>query len=197
MADRRPGRTGPRRLGGEGEPQVFAADEQTEVEIDPARWSALALAVLRTEGVRGAAELNLLFVDRETIAEMNEVHLGHTGPTDVLSFPIDAPDLELESGPGSLSRGPSRPPIDPDDAPLILGDVVVCPAVAVEQAPGHAGTVDDELALLVVHGVLHVLGHDHAEPHETAVMRGRELSLLEEHHWHGPAPAVFRHEPAS
>ena len=56
--------------------------------------------------------------------------------------------------------------------PVLLGDVVVCPAVAADQAPTHAGTVDDELALLVVHGVLHVLGHDHAEPAETAVDAG-------------------------
>ena len=54
---------------------------------------------------------------------------------------------------------------------MLLGDVVVCPAVAAEQAPTHAGTLDDELALLVVHGVLHVLGHDHAEPDETLTMR--------------------------
>ena len=62
---------------------------------------------------------------------------------------------------------------------MLLGDVVVCPAVAAEQAPTHAGTLDDELALLVVHGVLHVLGHDHAEPDETATMRARELELLD------------------
>ena len=83
--------------------------------------------------------------------------------------------------------------------PMLLGDVVVCPAVASEAAPTHAGTLDDELALLVVHGILHVLGHDHAEPGETRVMRERERALLEQHHWHGPAPAAFhagagRHE---
>ena len=76
--------------------------------------------------------------------------------------------------------------------PVLLGDVVVCPAVAADQAAAHAGTLDDELALLVVHGVLHVLGHDHAEPGETAVMRARELDLLQRHHWAGPAPAGFR-----
>jgi probable rRNA maturation factor len=64
--------------------------------------------------------------------------------------------------------------------------------VAAEQATTHAGTLDDELALLVVHGVLHVLGHDHAEAGETAVMRERELDLLQRHHWAGPAPARFR-----
>jgi probable rRNA maturation factor len=66
--------------------------------------------------------------------------------------------------------------------PLLLGDVVVCPSVAERQAPEHAGGYDDELALLVVHGVLHVLGHDHAEPEETAVMQARERALLDEFH---------------
>ncbi|MET0159656.1 MAG: rRNA maturation RNase YbeY, partial [Acidimicrobiales bacterium] len=83
---------------------------------------------------------------------------GHDGPTDVLSFSIDGPG----AGPGGL-----------------LGDVVVCPAVARRNAPDHAGTYEDEVALLVVHGVLHVLGHDHAEPDEAAVMRQREVTHLE------------------
>jgi probable rRNA maturation factor len=60
--------------------------------------------------------------------------------------------------------------------------VVVCPAVAERQAPEHAGSYDDELALLVVHGVLHVLGHDHAEPGETAAMHARERDLLDRFH---------------
>ena len=93
-----------------------------------------------------------------------------------------------------LASGPDRAEPDLDEIPLLLGDVVVCPAVAARNAPDHAGTVDDELALLVVHGVLHVLGHDHAEPDEAALMRARELALLEAHHWGGPAPAAFRQE---
>jgi len=71
---------------------------------------------------------------------------------------------------------------EPADLPLLLGDVVVCPAVAERQAPEHAGSYDDELALLVVHGVLHVLGHDHAEPDETAAMQARERDLLDRFH---------------
>ena len=78
--------------------------------------------------------------------------------------------------------------------PVLLGDVVVCPGVAAEQAASHAGTLDDELALLVVHGVLHVLGHDHADPDEAELMRARELEHLQRHHWHGPVPAGFRQE---
>ena len=75
---------------------------------------------------------------------------------------------------------------------MLLGDVVICPQVAATQAPEHAGTVDDEVALLLVQGILHVLGHDHAEEDETARMRAEELRLLTAHHWKAPAPAGFR-----
>ncbi len=183
----------PRRVGGdEGRPEVFVADEQKDVPVDIARWSALAEAVLLDEGVRGAAELSVLFVDETSIAELNERFMEHTGPTDVLAFPIDADAVWAVHDP--LASGPDRAEPDLDEIPLLLGDVVVCPAVAARNAPDHAGTIDDELALLVVHGVLHVLGHDHAEPDEAALMRAREISLLEAHHWGGPAPAGFRQE---
>ena len=183
----------PRRVGGdEGRPEVFVADEQKDVPVDIARWSALAEAVLHEEGVRGAAELSVLFVDETSIAELNERFMEHPGPTDVLAFPIDADAVWAVHDP--LASGPDRAEPDLDEIPLLLGDVVVCPAVAARNAPDHAGTIDDELALLVVHGVLHVLGYDHAEPDEAASMRARELALLEAHHWGGPAPAGFRQE---
>lgn len=133
------------------------------------------MAVLDAEGASG--ELTLTFVDREDIAELNAEHMGKEGPTDVLSFPLD--DAEGEGQPG---------------VPTLLGDVVVCPAVAAEQCTDHAGTIEDELALLVVHGVLHVLGHDHAEASEAEAMRARELALLVEHHWGGTPPARFRQQ---
>jgi probable rRNA maturation factor len=68
----------------------------------------------------------------------------------------------------------------------MLGDIVICPSVAAANAPEHAGTLDDELALLVVHGVLHVLGHDHAEPDEARAMRALEADLLAR--FHGAVP---------
>lgn len=156
------------------EVEVVVEDQQTDVEIDAPRWAALAAHTLRAEGARG--ELTLTFVDADEIASLNEEHMGKSGPTDVLSFPLDALD----------------PPTTGE--PILLGDVVVCPAVAAQAAPGHAGSLDDELALLVVHGCLHVMGHDHADSDETAIMRARELEVLTEHHWHGPAPAGFRQE---
>lgn len=172
---------------------MFVADEQDTIAVDVARWQTLARGVLATEGVRGHVEMSLLFIAPDDMAELNEQFMGKTGPTDVLAFPIDASEIEVASLP-ARSIGPDRAPADPGDMPLLLGDVVVCPSIAADQAPEHAGTVDDELALLVVHGILHVLGHDHAEPEETARMRGRELELLELLHWHGPAPSGFRQE---
>ncbi len=117
-------------------------------------------------------ELTLTFIDTTEMAALNEQYMGKTGPTDVLSFPMDD---EPVAG-----------------VPTLLGDVVISPAVASAQFVDHAGTLDDEIALLVVHGILHVLGHDHVDADDTAVMRTRELELLGAHHWRGPAPSGFR-----
>lgn len=145
---------------------VFVTDEQTDHPVDGPRWEDLARQSLVASGVTGSAELSLLFVDEATMAELNVEHMGHDGPTDVLSFPIDAEDELAHS----------------QDETVLLGDVVICPAVAHRNAPGHAGTYPDEIALLTVHGILHVLGHDHAEPEETMVMQARERELLERFH---------------
>jgi probable rRNA maturation factor len=156
-------------------PVVVGYDEQLAAPVDLDRWVALATAALVAEGVT-TGELTLAFVDEADMAELNAEHMGEQHATDVLSFPLDAVG----------GTGPA-----PADAPVLLGDVVICPAVAAAQASSHAGTYDDEVALLVVHGVLHVLGHDHAEPEETARMHQRERVLLEALHWRGPAPATF------
>jgi probable rRNA maturation factor len=195
----RPKLTGRRRIGGDGEPDVFVADEQAIVDgspaipVDLARWRDLTLAVLAAEGVRGAAELSVMFIDEDAITALNMEFMEVNGPTDVLAFPIDV-DVELVPSALTANVGPDRSPGDPGDLPLLLGDVVVCPAVAARQAPDHAGTFEDEVALLVVHGVLHVLGYDHVEVDEGIKMRARERELLEAHHWHGPTPVGFRQE---
>jgi probable rRNA maturation factor len=139
--------------------------------------------------------LSLFFVNVDEMVELNREHMGSIGPTDVLAFPIDGGEVvEVVSGPTGASRGPDRSPPDRGDMPLLLGDVVICPAVARDQAPEHAGTLDDEIALLVVHGTLHVLGWDHDTEEATTSMRQRERELLELHHWRGPAPHNFRQE---
>lgn len=194
MAESRPRIDTPKRSGGDGVPDVFCSDEQNAIEVDVARWRTLALNTLMAEGVRGACELSLYFVDEETISELNSEHMGKIGPTDVLSFPLDGIEVSEAQGPGALSSGPSRPHPDHDDMPTLLGDVLVCPLVAHRQAPDHAGDVDDEMALLVVHGVLHVLGYDHEITEDAERMRSRELEILQNHHWNGAAPKLFRQE---
>lgn len=187
----RPRASSPRRTGGDGNIEVFVSDEQNDKDIDGARWQRLALQVLTAEGVRGQAEMALLFVTREAITEMNRVHMGNDAPTDVLAFPIDLVDGSRSSGPTARSATPVLARIDTGDLPLLVGDVVVCPAVADTQSASHAGTFDDEIALLVTHGVLHVLGYDHDNEVNANKMRSRERALLEELHWQAPAPAPF------
>ncbi len=194
MADGRPRINAPRRAGGDGIPDVFCVNEQSDVEVDLERWRTLTLSTLEAEGVRGGTELNVFFIDVEAMTLLNGEHMGKVGPTDVLAFPLDGGEVFEAQGPGAVTRGPSRPQADPDDMLMMLGDVLICPQVAVQQAPTHAGTIDDEIALLLVHGVLHVLGYDHDSDEATARMRSRERTILEEHHWGAPAPEAFRQE---
>lgn len=194
MTESRPSIHSPRRAGGDGVPEVFCSDEQSGITIDLARWRQLAISALQHEGVRGACELSVFFVDELTMTELNSEHMGKVGPTDVLAFPLDAADIVESQGPGALTRGPARPHPDSDDVPTLLGDVILCPIVAERQASTHAGSFDDEVALLLVHGILHVLGFDHHDEETQAVMRAHELAILITHHWAGPAPVEFRQE---
>jgi probable rRNA maturation factor len=164
--------------------EVFVADEQTDRPVDTMRWVRLATDVLRAEGVRDDCELSMLFVDEEVMSGLNKQFHGKDGPTDVLAFPIDDDPVEGGRSPDSGGTGPGYSPAEPADMPLMLGDVVVCPAVADRNAPEHAGTYDDELALLIVHGILHLLGMDHLEDDEADLMEKREQELLEKFHRH-------------
>jgi len=139
---------------------VFFADEQT-LEVDGDDLVALAHLVLEERRVPDDMEVALLLVDEPTIAGLNEQHLGHDGPTDVLAFPMDEPGESPLAG------------------PAILGDVVLCPAVAHAQAQARGLDPHDELQLLTVHGLLHLLGMDHAEPDEEREMVALTAVLLE------------------
>ena len=151
---------------------MLIADRQSDVRLDSERYRTLVRQVLEAEGVPPHSETALTFVGSAEMAQLNEAHMGHPGPTDVLAFPLD-----LEAGPAA--------PADPGAGPALVGDIVVCPAVAAENAaagaesrPGHDGSVTAEVDLLVVHGVLHLLGMDHAEPAEAAAMHARETAHL-------------------
>ena len=158
------------------------SDEQNVAAVDPEKWQKLALAVLFDEGVEGECEMSVLFVDELTMTDLNNRFMGHEGPTDVLSFPIDGDPTPPGRWPDDGGPGPDRSDDNPEDLPLLLGDVVVCPAVATRNAPAHAGSFDDEIALLVVHGILHLMGMDHAVDAEREAMQARERELLAAHY---------------
>ena len=125
------------------------------VDID--RIVAVATRAAISEGAVG--EISITLVDRERMAELNEQHMGKTGPTDVLAFPID--------GPGDPGLGEAGPP-------RMIGDLVLCPEVAAGQATSG---LEAELDLLVAHGVLHLLGYDHDTEAGAEQMRIREFDL--------------------
>jgi probable rRNA maturation factor len=159
--------------------EVFGADEQADREVALEAMVALTRSVLEAEGARNGAEVSLLFVDEPTIAELNARFLGREGPTDVLSFPLDDEPLGPGRQPDAGGTGPGEP-IE-DEPPELLGDVVVCPKVASANAARDGVTYDDELALLVVHGTLHLLGWDHEADDEATAMEARERELLLAH----------------
>ena len=164
--------------------EVFVADEQSQRPVDTAKWSKLARQVLRAERAEG--ELSVMFVGEDEIAELNRQFLDTEGPTDVLAFPIEDEPAPSGRAPDAGGTGPGWVPPEPSELPVLLGDVVICPEVAWRNAPDHAGDYEDELALLVIHGILHVLGMDHDEDEEAAAMQRREQELLGR--FHRPRP---------
>ncbi|NLA34536.1 MAG: rRNA maturation RNase YbeY [Actinobacteria bacterium] len=138
---------------------------ETDAPIDVDSWADLVRNALAAEGVVAPAETNVVFVDADTIAELNSEHMGKDGPTDVLSFPIDDEWDDAFVMPGEIR---------------FVGDIVLCPEVAERNASEHAGTTADEIALLLIHGTLHLLGHDHGEPEERALMWATEQRLMAE-----------------
>jgi probable rRNA maturation factor len=139
--------------------------------VDVARVAKLCRFALDRLRVHPLAELCLSFVDEDTIAELNATWMDKSGPTDVLAWPMD------ELRPGLVNEEPEEG---------TLGDIAICPQVARRQAEeaaarGQAGYQElDEIDLLTVHGILHLLGYDHAEPEEHAEMFGLQARLLAE-----------------
>lgn len=159
---------------------IYAADEQHDETIDLATWVALANGALTDEGVRGLVEVSLIFLDESTIAALNQQFMDQEGPTDVLSFPIDNEPEPSGRVPDAGGSGPGEPPIL--EIPQLIGDIVICPAVASRNAVEHECGFEDEIALLVVHGVLHLLGWDHVGSEEAERMEARERELLTRHY---------------
>jgi probable rRNA maturation factor len=138
-------------------------NDESGAEVDVERLVLLARFVLDRMRVHPLAELSVIAVDAQTMAGHHKQWMDEEGPTDVMSFPMD----EL------------RPGNDDDEPePGLLGDVVLCPEVAATQAATAGHSTDHELDLLLAHGILHLLGFDHAEPADQAEMFGLQADLL-------------------
>jgi len=147
---------------------VTVADEQsTPVNLDEV--DSLARFVLGIQGLPAGTELGIHLVDEVTIAAYNKRFRDRDEPTDVLSLPVD----EIPAG-----RKDAPAPSEPDEPPLLLGDVVVCPAVAWQRAPERTGELRSEVLLLVTHGILHLLSYDHEDEPQAAEMEALEDDLL-------------------
>jgi len=141
-------------------PRTVSLHDEQGMPVDTERIRTLALATAAAEAAVG--EIAITLVEPDRIAELNAEHLGGTGPTDVLSFPVD---------------GLVTDPPGPHEPPVLIGDVVLCPAVAAAQAPPGPDGAAAELDLLTAHGVLHLLGYDHDTEESASAMRAREEAV--------------------
>ncbi|MFT4187900.1 MAG: rRNA maturation RNase YbeY [Aeromicrobium sp.] len=134
--------------------------DESGAGVDVVRLTRLSRFVLRRMRLHPSTELTVRLVEPDTIAMLNEQWMGKKGPTDVLSFPMDelTPGDQVEEG--------------------YLGDIALCPQVAAQQAPAAGHETIDEIDLLLAHGILHLLGYDHAEPEEHREMFGLQGRLL-------------------
>ncbi len=132
-------------------------NNESGVEADELGLVELAGFALEKLRIHPQADLSIVLVDEDTMAQYHERFMDLPGPTDVMSFPMD----EL------------REPEEDEEPPIgLLGDIVLCPQVTARQAADNGRSADGEAEYLLIHGLLHLLGHDHAEPEEKAVMFG-------------------------
>ena len=129
--------------------------------LDLGAFERIARFALQLEEVPDETELSIALVDTDEMARLNEQYRGMEGPTDVLSFGCDDPCPT------------------PGDEPITLGDVVIAPAVAEQQAAELGHSVEHELDVLLVHGILHLLGYDHEADDDAGAMGAREAAILD------------------
>jgi probable rRNA maturation factor len=142
-------------------------DEEFRGEIDGGRVTRIVRHILKAERVAPPYELSLVFTDSKTVRQLNRDYRGIDEPTDVLAFAM----LRQKGDDSSFAL--------PPDGITRLGEIVISYPKAVGQAKEHGHPPEEELALLVIHGVLHLLGYDHEEPEAESKMREREKELLE------------------
>jgi probable rRNA maturation factor len=144
---------------------IFVADEHSH-PVDLPAIRSLAGMVVEGEGYPESSEVTLLLVSDSEMGSYNERFLNRTGPTDVLAFPVE--DLKPGVVPERDFNGP----------PLLLGDIIVAPEYISRQAEEYGVSFEDEISLMVVHGLLHLLGYDHQDDDEAEAMELREREIL-------------------
>lgn len=143
-----------------------SAEEKFRGLVDEGWVTGIAGHVLEAEGVAPPLEISIVFTDSETVQKLNRDYRGVDEPTDVLAFymlPRQGDDFSFVLPPDSITH---------------LGEIIISYPQAVEQAKEQGHSVEQELALLIIHGILHLLGYDHEQPEEEAKMRAREKELL-------------------
>jgi probable rRNA maturation factor len=148
-------------------------NNESGVDIDEAVLARLGRFALDAMGVDRLAELSIVLLDVDAMAALHVQWMDLSGPTDVMAFPMDAAD-----GPIERLDPSAPPPTDEGSGAAMLGDVVLCPAVAAEQAAAAGHALESELHLLCVHGILHLLGYDHGESDEEREMFELQARIL-------------------
>jgi probable rRNA maturation factor len=150
-------------------------NNESGVAVDEKALAEIGRFVLDALRIDPLAEVSVLLVDADTMAALHEQWMDLPGPTDVMAFPMDSADGPAER------RDPSAPPgTDADPGAAMLGDVVLCPPVALDQASSAGHSTEAELQLLCTHGILHLLGYDHGEPEEERQMFELQARLVSE-----------------
>jgi probable rRNA maturation factor len=166
-------------------------NNESGVAVDEHGLAELSRFVLDAMGIDPLGELSVVLLDSDTMAGMHQQWMGLPGPTDVMAFPMDAEDYAA----GETGRGAGRPGrvgAEYGDSPALLGDVVLCPEVASEQAAQAGHSPEAELHLLCTHGILHLLGYDHGDADEEREMFELQAKLTQawaEHSGRGPIRA--------
>jgi probable rRNA maturation factor len=145
----------------------ISVEEEFRGLVDEGWVRRIVQTVLKAEGVTPPYEVSLVFTDSETVQRLNQDYRGVDEPTDVLAFymiPLGEADSSFALPPDGITR---------------LGEVIISYPQAVKQATEQGHSIEKELALLIIHGILHLLGYDHEEPDDEAEMRARERELLE------------------
>jgi probable rRNA maturation factor len=148
--------------------------------VDELALAELGRFVLDAMGIDPLGELSVVLLDVQTMAGMHQQWMDLPGPTDVMAFPMDAEDFAAGDR-AERSGRPGHTGPEASESPALLGDVVLCPEVAAQQAGPAGHSVEAELHLLCTHGILHLLGYDHSEPDEEREMFQLQATLV--HDW--------------